>query len=346
MRARALSFVFVTAAIAACSSTSGEADDSSGEDALTAEQTDFTVRPFGVCDPSGPCPDLSLDPVALRDSILIETRQIGTDSCSIAEGSITGPREIDGELEPTPLNRRLLRFTTSVTNIGTGSLFLGNPAQGDKTLFEFSACHGHYHFKGYANYQLKRKDGTLAAKGHKESFCVEDNFISKDVKGRPGVNLPERPPERPAGSPPLTGPDTWNPHQRTDCRHPGLHRAWRDAYFVSTEGNWIDITDLDPGDYVLAVTVNPPDATTGKRAIAELKDNFTNNYVEVPVHIPAATTDGVACPPDTQAYFTCVKNNSGLSKCLRGVTTNQTCPTGTICVTPEERVHQGSCQPK
>lgn len=337
---RAIASCVLLAGAAACSAQAGEAGDTS-EDQLNSELTDFTIRPFDRCEPGGPCPDLSLDPNALRESVVIEQRDIAPDSCSIVEGSIIGPRgnELGGNLR-----RRLLRFTTSVTNVGTGSLFLGDPAKGDKKFFELSPCHQHWHFKGYADYQLKRKDGTIAAHGHKESFCVEDNFVSKDAQGRAGANLPERPPERPAGSPAPTGPDDWNPHKRTDCRHPGLHRAWRDAYFVSTEGNWIDITDTPPGDYILSVTINPPDPATGKRAIAELKDNFANNVAAVPVHIPDPSTDGAACPADRQAFFQCVKNKSARAKCLRGENIEEKCSTGTSCVTPEERVHQGACR--
>src|SRR5437588_12743200 len=72
------------------------------------------IRPFDHCDPGGPCPDLALDKTTLAHSIIIETRDVDPHSCSVDEGTIlAGGR------------RRLLRFTTATTNIGTGDLFLG-----------------------------------------------------------------------------------------------------------------------------------------------------------------------------------------------------------------------------
>jgi len=163
----ALSVGMVLLGAAACSAEVSVGNNPDEE--LNTEVSDFTIRPFDQCTPHGPCPDLSLDPNALRDSVTIETRDIAASSCSVVEGSIVGPHV--GETSGT-IRRRLLRFTTSVTNIGTGSLFLGDPAKGDIKFFELSPCHGHFHFKGYAAYELKQKDGAVAAHGHKESFCV------------------------------------------------------------------------------------------------------------------------------------------------------------------------------
>lgn len=308
---RSLLALLLAPLLYACSSAGGaEPADVPQEEDLTA------LRPFDRCDPGGPCPDLRLNVDVLRQSIVIESREVDPRSCSVNEGTIR-----DGG------RRRLLRFTTSTTNVGTGDLFLGDPSKSTSHDFEFAQCHGHFHFKGYANYDLKALDGTEAAKGHKESFCVEDN-----IQGQ-GRALPLRPPERLADSGAAPA-NNWTPQMRTNCHNPGLHKGWTDAYFNTTEGNWIDITDVPPGDYMLSVNVNPD------HMIAEL--NFANNLAEVPVHVPPPSADGVVCPATLDAIFRCVENNTKRSKCFRGVTTTEVCPHS--CQQPEETAHFASCR--
>jgi hypothetical protein len=288
---------------------------SAGPPSADDESADTAMRPFDRCDPGGPCPDLRLNVDVLRQSVFIETREIDPRSCSVDEGTIEGGGR-----------RRLLRFSTSTTNVGTGDLFLGDPSKDTSGFFEFAQCHGHFHFKGYADYVLKNPDGTIAANGHKESFCIEDN-----IQGA-GRALPPRPPERlqDAGPPP---PDTWSPKLRTNCHHPGLHRGWTDAYVNTTEGNWIDITDVAPGDYVLSVKVNP------EHMIAER--SFDNNDAEIPVHVPEPSADGAICPATSDAIFRCVEEGAARSRCVAGTTTRQTCANG--CGQPEETAHPGRC---
>ncbi|MDB4958805.1 MAG: hypothetical protein JWO36_6374 [Myxococcales bacterium] len=292
-----------------------EPGDNSGDDSWSGGgKEDGVIRPFDRCDAGGPCPDLRLNASVLQSSIVIESRMVPSYSCSLNEGTILAPGL-----------RRLLRFTTSTTNIGTGNLFLGNPETGDPKYFEYAECHGHYHFKGYADYKLKNLDGTEAAIGHKESFCIEDNAQGN---GKP---LPPRPTEPLEGQPAL--PDTWTPAQRTYCHHPGLHRGWTDAYYSTTEGNWIDITDVPPGDYTLSVSVNP------EKMIAEL--NYDNNSADVAVHVPASSADGAVCPASSDAIFRCTADGTHRTKCFKGVTTTEVCPKG--CGQPQEIAHFARC---
>ena len=67
---------------------------------------------------------------------------------------------------------RLLRFNTSTRNIGTADLFFGDPV--GNPLFEYAPCHGHYHFKDYARYELLDNSGQLVAPGFKAGFCLLD----------------------------------------------------------------------------------------------------------------------------------------------------------------------------
>jgi hypothetical protein len=282
-------------------------------------QSDGGVPDFTHCDPGGPCPDLALDAPKLEESIFIESRDIDPTSCSVNEGTIGGGGR-----------RRLLRFTTGAKNAGTADLFFGDPSKGDPKYFELAVCHGHYHFKGFADYQLLHADGSLAVKGHKMSFCIEDNIAPPPGEGT--TDLLPRPNEVPKGSP--SPPDTWTPKMRTYCHHPGLHMGWTDAYANTIEGNWIDITGVEPGDYVLSVTLNP------ERMIAEL--SYDNNHAEIPITVPAPDADGDACPANLAAISSCRDEQTKI-RCVKGKTITVTCPAGTKCDQPEETAHPAKC---
>ena len=146
-----------------------------------------------------------------------------------------------------PGERRLLRFDTVTPNLGQIDLILGNPEE--TPGFEPSECHGHRHFEGYANYELVDATGSIIAAGHKQAFCLLDSYaVSPDA-----------------------GPG------RFHCEFQGITRGWADVYGAGLDCQWVDITDVPPGDYFLRLTVN------GDRVIAE--SNYDNNTVEVPVTI-------------------------------------------------------------
>src|SRR5262249_22483674 len=63
-----------------------------------------------------------------------------------------------------------------------------------------------------------------------------------------------------------------------NCSNQGIHRGYQDIYSSFLDCQWIDVTDVPPGQYILSVTVNYG------RAVAEL--DYSNNEVRVPVTIP------------------------------------------------------------
>jgi hypothetical protein len=148
---------------------------------------------------------------------------------------------------------RLLTFTTETRNIGGGDLVLGNPAT--NSLFYWASCHGHYHFEQFADYTLLDTNGNVVASGHKVGFCLED------VR---------------AWSP------TANPASRYNCNSQGIQAGWSDVYAAGLPCQYIDITGLDPGNYILRMVVNPAGL------IAESTTN--NNVTTVPVTIPVDCT--------------------------------------------------------
>lgn len=143
---------------------------------------------------------------------------------------------------------KLLRFSTETRNIGTGDLVLGNPSTNPH--FNWGSCHGHYHFNSFAQYRLLDANGQLVRTGHKVGFCLMD--ITRNSSSA-------------------------NPSPRYNCSNQGIQAGWADVYSSSLSGQWIVITGLPAGSYILEVEVDPMGLIT--------EADETNNITRVPVTI-------------------------------------------------------------
>ena len=158
-----------------------------------------------------------------------------------------------------PGQRNTLHFEVTTPNIGSADLVLGSPLTAHSELgsgFLYSLCHGHYHFGGYALYQLFDAAGKEVLQGKKRAFCLED-----------GHRIP--------GSFPLPRPT----RPRYTCDFQGISAGWADSYYNGLTCQYIDLTGIPPGRYRLRVTVNPD------RTFAEL--SYDNNTAETLVDVPA-----------------------------------------------------------
>jgi hypothetical protein len=189
---------------------------------------------------AGDLPDLGVDSGDLQSSVEIQTQNFTQDSCAVAEGCVDG-------IGP----RTLLRFNTVTPNYGPGDVFLGNPVGNPN--FIWSPCHMHYHFTEYADYRLLDMSGNIVARGHKQAFCLVDLW-----------------------KPPGLGGDA-NP-QFTNCGFQGISAGWADVYDRSLDCQWIDITGVPSGRYVLQVEINP--------AHVIQENNYNNNTGQAEVTIP------------------------------------------------------------
>ena len=109
---------------------------------LTAGSVVAQLGPCAI--PTGPLrPDLIVDGALLKAQMLITEETFGTDSCTVREGCVTAAG-----------THLLLRFTSSTPNIGQADLVVGNPSNCLSSLFQFSECHQHLHFKEYADNRL------------------------------------------------------------------------------------------------------------------------------------------------------------------------------------------------
>lgn len=208
--------------------------------------------------------------------MLVEETYSASD-CAVVEGT-TQPGE-----------RRLLRFTYTTPNLGPGDLIIGAPADHPE-WFEFGICHDHMHFREYADYRL------WTTRGYEEWQALRANnpdALSTDLLKRIR-NLDEK---MVAGaklgfcvidiipatsSPDYSGPPP-GPAKYFSCRsNQGISVGWADSYFfVQLDGQWIDVTGVDAGNYVLEAEVNP------ERLFTEV--SYSNNAAAVEVSIPNRT---------------------------------------------------------
>jgi hypothetical protein len=131
--------------------------------------------------------------------------------------------------------RRLMQFNATVHNVGAQTLYIGpvvaeNPVQ---NLFQYNACHAHYHFSDYGDFSFAGEDENLSSK---QAFCVEStNRFSNNE---------------------------WSPlvHEYS-CRFQGVQAGWVDEYVAGLDCQWIDITDVDIPDegdtFALGLNSNP-----------------------------------------------------------------------------------------
>lgn len=205
-----------------------------------------------ACAPSPPpplaCPDLA------PDARLMESWSLGRQAfprpgsetdCAIEEGLVEGPGE-----------RALLRFATGALNVGAGALAIGDP-RARPDWYAWSPCHGHWHFNDFAHYRVWDAAGysawsalraaaptepasrllsahpELAAHlraGHKQGFCIVDGHPLHPLVGYPSF---------------------------ATCDHQGISPGWEDVYGDALDGQWVDVTGLAAGTYVLEVELNP-----------------------------------------------------------------------------------------
>ena len=198
-------------------------------------------RLFPVYDNGGKA-DLVVDPKRFTSQMEIVDRFFTAESCAIEEEAVGGTGY-----------RRILRFDTVVMNSGDGDLVVGDRSDPNNPFaewFEFAPCHGHFHIRDFSVYELLTPDGSLVVAGHKQGFCMEDSFKYDGGKSN-GYN----------------------------CGFQGITSGWGDWYFKQLTGQWIDITGIPEGDYIVRVTIN----------LAGTFDEGTNRYpnvVQTSIHIP------------------------------------------------------------
>ena len=207
---------------------------------------DFDDPPKSPDDPGNgavgcDAPDLITDPIYVEPAF--NDIMVFDDTCELLEGCVGGTGW-----------RTILRFTTSIPNIGSRDLVLGIPAN-NPDVFHFSDCHGHHHFDDFAVYELLDGD-TIVASGHKQAFCMLDTI-------------------------------SWAwpfEFSQFDCANQGISRGFTDNYESGLPCQWVDVTGVAPGDYTLRIELNPTRPGDAYPLLNER--DYGNNVLEVPVTVP------------------------------------------------------------
>lgn len=237
------------AAALACGSPPGAADRDAGA------PLDASALDAAAADASVGLADLVVNPGRAQVDLAVRTAEFQEGACEL---------DPDEACIDAPGVRRLLSFAVETPNVGDADLVLGRPDPSNPN-FQYSECHGHYHFEGYAEYRLIDAEGGEVAAGRKQAFCLVDTERYVDD---PSVSQAAR----------------------YRCDSQGIQRGWSDVYGTSLPCQFIDVTDVPDGAYELEIELN------ANRTLPE-KD-FENNLASIPVDLasPDLSTPTEACP--------------------------------------------------
>ncbi|XP_043933487.1 lysyl oxidase homolog 1 isoform X2 [Protopterus annectens] len=189
-------------------------------------------------------PDLVPDPSYVQASVYVQRAHLYSLRCAAEEKCLASTAYAT---DTTDYDIRvLLRFPQRVKNQGAADFLPNRPRQS----WEWHSCHQHYHsMDEFSHYDLlDASSGRKVAEGHKASFCLEDTTCDFGHLKRYACT------------------------SHTQGLSPGCY----DTYNADIDCQWIDITDVPPGNYILKIQVNPK--------YGVLESDFTNNIVKCNIH--------------------------------------------------------------
>ncbi|XP_017044917.1 lysyl oxidase homolog 3B [Drosophila ficusphila] len=186
-------------------------------------------------------PDLVVDYLEIEQTAHLEDRPMLLMQCAMEENCVANEAYQIQRDDPhwRYRSRRLLKFTAAAINAGNADF---RPFK-EKSQWEWHMCHMHFHsMEVFATFDIFDLRGHKVAQGHKASFCLEDSNCL------PGVA------------------------RKYSCANygdQGISINCSDVYLYNLDCQWVDVTDLSPGTYVLKIAINP------EFKVAEM--NYDNN---------------------------------------------------------------------
>jgi hypothetical protein len=129
--------------------------------------------------------------------------------------------------------------------------------------FVRSETHRHWHYLDFERYDIVTPAGALLGRDHKTGFCLGDRYDAQM-----SITLPREPDD------PIWTQECGRDEPQRLLVRDGISPGYGDDYVPRLEGQWIDITRLPGGRYVLRHRVN------AERALRE--SDYGNDSATVP----------------------------------------------------------------
>lgn len=219
---------------------------------LTEQEPDGNIRwsqnlrfsRLGPALDANPGADLLVDGAAARATAHVTDEFYAPTSCEVAESCVRAPGL-----------RTLLRFDGTIENLGSSDLVIGSPY--NSGLFTPSSCHNVYLLKNIMLYELvDPSTGDVVSVDQQDVIGRKQGFCMMDIEQ---INASA-------------------PQGHYDCSDQGITAGWADVYDSALDCQFLDVTGVPAGNYLLRLTVNPDGLFP--------ESNMNNNTAVVPVSIP------------------------------------------------------------